>query len=97
MVMTRDQNAGQSHNTKISNGSFEKVELFKCLGTNLTYQSTIQKKLNRLKQGMQCRGAESFVFQFAIQKFKYYDIHKYNSAVVLYGCEIWSFTLRAEG
>ena len=31
-------------------------------------------------------GAESFIFQFAIQKVK----------VVLYGCETWSLTLREE-
>jgi hypothetical protein len=33
-------------------------------------------------------GAELFVFQFAIQK--------YILPVVLYGCETWSLTLRAE-
>ena len=32
MVMFRDQNAGQSHNIKIDNGSFERVEEFKYLG-----------------------------------------------------------------
>jgi len=42
---TRDQNEGQSYNMKTNNGFFENVEVFKCLGTNLTYQSTIQKKL----------------------------------------------------
>ena len=35
-------------------------------------------------------GAESFVFQFAIQKFKEKDIIL---PVVLYGCETWSLTL----
>jgi hypothetical protein len=33
MVMYRDQNAGRNHNTKIDNSSFERVELFKYLGT----------------------------------------------------------------
>ena len=37
-------------------------------------------------------GAESFVFQFAIQKFKELII----LPVVLYGCETWSLTLREE-
>jgi len=41
-------------------------------------------------------GAESFVCQFAIQKFKDQDIYNYNIAVVLYGCETWSLTLREE-
>jgi len=42
-------------------------------------------------------GAESFVFQAAIQKFKgQEDIENYNFAVVLCGCEAWSLTLREE-
>jgi hypothetical protein len=41
-------------------------------------------------------GVEYFVFQFATQKFKYFDIQKYNFAVLLYGCETWSLTLREE-
>jgi hypothetical protein len=39
-------------------------------------------------------GAESFVFQFAIQEFKDYDIKTYNFAYFLYGCETWSLTMR---
>ena len=41
-------------------------------------------------------GAEPFVFQAAIQKFKDQDIWNYNLVVVLYGCETWSLTLREE-
>jgi len=42
-------------------------------------------------------GAESFVFQVAIQKFKDQDIYKtIILPVVLYGCETWSLTLREE-
>ena len=37
---------------------------------------------------------ESFVFQFAIPKYKDYDTQNYNFAVVLYGCETWSLTFR---
>jgi len=36
MVMSRDQNAGQSHNMKIDNSFFERVEEFKYVGTTLT-------------------------------------------------------------
>jgi len=36
MVMSRDQNAGRSHNIKIYNNSFERVEEFKYLETTLT-------------------------------------------------------------
>jgi hypothetical protein len=35
MVMSRDQNAGQSHSTMTDNSSFERVEHFKYLGTTL--------------------------------------------------------------
>jgi hypothetical protein len=42
-------------------------------------------------------GAESFVFQAAIQKFKDKDIYRtIILPVVLYGCETWSLTFRGE-
>ena len=33
MIMSLDQNAGQSHNIKIDNSPFARVEVFKYLGT----------------------------------------------------------------
>jgi hypothetical protein len=36
MIMSRDQNAGQNHNIKAYNKSFERVEQFKYLGTTQT-------------------------------------------------------------
>jgi hypothetical protein len=45
-------NGGGSHNIKTDNSSFEKVEDFRCLGTNLTDQSSIhEENKNRLKMG----------------------------------------------
>ena len=38
MVMSRDQNAGQSHKIKIDNSSFERLEQLKYFGTTLTNQ-----------------------------------------------------------
>jgi len=50
MVISRDQNAGQSHSMKIDNSSFERVEEFKYLGTILTNQNSIQEEIkSRLK------------------------------------------------
>ena len=55
MVMSRDQNAGQSRNIKTDNKSLERVEDFKHLGTNLTNQSVLQEEIkNRLKSGNAC-------------------------------------------
>ena len=73
MVMSRDQNAGGIHIIKSDNSSFGKVEEFKYFETTLTNQNSIQEeKKSRLKSGnaLLSFGAESFVIQFAIQKFK---------------------------
>ena len=55
MGMSRDQDAGQSHNMKIDNRSFEMVEEFQCLGTTLTNQNSIQEEIkSRLNSGNAC-------------------------------------------
>ena len=51
--MSRDQNAGRSHNVQSDNSSFESVEEFKFLGKTLTNQNSIQEEIkNRLKSGI---------------------------------------------
>ena len=55
MVVSRDQNEGRSHSMKIDNRSFERVEELKYLGTNLTYQDSIQEEIeSRVKSGNVC-------------------------------------------
>ena len=55
MVMSRDQNAGRSHSMKNDSSAFETVEEFKCLGTTLTNQNSIQEEIkSRLKSGNAC-------------------------------------------
>jgi len=55
MVMPGDLNAGWSHNIKIDNSSFEKVEEFKCLGRTLTNQNPIWEVFkSRLMSGNAC-------------------------------------------
>jgi hypothetical protein len=49
MAESQDQKAGQSHNVKIDNSSFEKVEDFKYFETTLTNQKCIQEEIKRLK------------------------------------------------
>jgi len=53
--MSRDQNAGRSHNIEIDNNSFERVDEFRYLGTNLTNKNSIQEEIkSRLKSGNAC-------------------------------------------
>jgi hypothetical protein len=48
--MCQDQKAGQSHNIKTDNSSFERVEYFKYLETTLMNQNCIQEEIkSRLK------------------------------------------------
>ena len=55
MVMSRDQNAGPSHNIKIDNSSFESVEEFKYLGTTVTNQNSMQEEIkSKLKSANVC-------------------------------------------
>jgi hypothetical protein len=71
MVMCRDQNVGPSHRMK-TGSSLERVEEFRYLGTTLRNPKSVQEGIkSRLKSGNACLSfsAESFVFQFAIQKY----------------------------
>ena len=43
LVMSRNQNAGRSHDVKIGYGSFDRVEKFTYLGTTLTNKNYIQE------------------------------------------------------
>jgi hypothetical protein len=55
IVMFKDKNAGRSYSINIDNSSFEGVEEFKYLGTNLTYQNSSQEEIkSKLKSGNSC-------------------------------------------
>jgi hypothetical protein len=55
MVMSRNQNAGQNHNIKLDNKSFERVEQFKYLGTTVTNGNSFQEEIkSRLMSGNAC-------------------------------------------
>jgi len=55
MVMSREQNAGQSQNIMTDNSPFEKVEEFKYLVTTITNRTSIQEEIkSRLKTGNSC-------------------------------------------
>ena len=55
MVISRDQNIGRIHSVRSDNITFERVEEFKYLGTNLTNQNFIAEEIkSRLKSGNAC-------------------------------------------
>ena len=98
-VMSRDQNAGQSHSVRIDNSTFERVEEFKYLGTTLTNQNSIAEEIkSRLKSGNACcHSVQNLLFSRLLSK--NLKIKIYTTIilpVVLYGCETWSLTLREE-
>jgi len=97
MVMSRDQNAGQGHNIKIDNSSFEMVEEFKYLETTLTDQNSIQEEIKRrLKSWNACSPAvENLLSSRLLSKNTKIKIYRtIFLSVVLYGCETWSLTSR---
>jgi hypothetical protein len=55
MLVSRDQNAGQTREIKIGNRSFENVSQFRYLGTTVTNQNLIQEEIKRrLNSGNAC-------------------------------------------
>jgi hypothetical protein len=97
MAMSRDQNTGRSHQKKIYNSSFERVEQFKYLGKTLTNQNSIQEEIkSRLRPGNACCQSEQTLLSSCLLsknlKIKIYRI--IILPVVLYGCETWSLTFK---
>jgi sorting nexin-29 len=55
MLLSCHQNAGQNHDIKVANRSFENVTQFKYLGTRVTNQNLIQEEIKRgLNLGNAC-------------------------------------------
>jgi hypothetical protein len=99
MVMSQDQNAGQSHNVKMDNGCFERVEEFKYLGTTLMDQNSVQEVIkSRVQSGNACyHSVQNLLSSSSLSKNTEIKIHRTISlSVVLYGYETWSLTLRGE-
>jgi len=84
---------------KMDNSSFERVEEFKYLGTNLAYQNSIQEEIKcRLKSGNACyHSVKNLLSSSLLSKNLWIKIYgTIILPVVLYGCETWSLTLREE-
>jgi len=88
LVMSRDQNAGQSQNVKTDNSSFDRVEQFKYLGTALRNQNYIQEEIkSRLRPW-------DVVYCSLLAKNIKIKIHRaIILPLVLYGCETWSIAV----
>jgi hypothetical protein len=98
-VMSREQNAGRSHNMKIVNSSFERVEEFKYFTTNLTDQNSILEEIkSSLKSRNACYHSVQHPFLSSLLS-KNINIKIHTTIVfpvALYGCETLSLTVREE-
>ena len=99
--MSRDKNEGQSYNIKIDNTriSFERVEVFKYLGTTLTNKNSIEKEIkSRLKSGNACyHTVQNLLSSNLLSKNLEIKMHRtIILPVVSYGCETWALLLREE-
>jgi hypothetical protein len=99
MLLSRHQNAGQNHDTKTANRSFENVAQSRYLGTTVTNQNFVQEEIKRrLNSGNACHhSVQKLMLSRLLSKNLKIRIYKTrNFPVVLYGCETWSLTLREE-
>jgi len=84
---------------RIDNSTFERVEEFKYLGTNLTNQNSIEEEIkSRLKSGNACYHSVQNLLSCRLLS-KNLNIKIYRTVilpVVLYGCETWPLILREE-
>ena len=97
--MSRDQNAGRIHSVRIDNSTFDRVEEFQYLGTTLTNQNSIAEEIkSRLRLGNVCyHSVQNLLSSRLLSKSLKIKICRTKIVpVVLYGCEIWSLTLREE-
>jgi len=82
---------------RINNSTFERVEEFKYLGTNLTHQNPIPEETeSRLRLGNACYHSVQNLLSSRLLS-KNLKMKIYRSIilpVVLYGCETWSLTFR---
>jgi hypothetical protein len=99
MLLSHHQNAGQNHNIKIGDRTFENAAHFKYFEKTVINQNLIQEKIKRrLNSGNACyhsvHNPLSFRLLYKSVKIRIYKIT--NLPAVLYGCETWSLTLREE-
>jgi hypothetical protein len=90
MLLSRHQNAGQNHDIKIANRSFENVVQFRYVGMTVTNQDLIQEEIKRrLDFGNACyHSVWNILSSRLLSKNVKIRIYKIIILlVVLYGCE----------
>jgi hypothetical protein len=99
MIMSCHPNSGQNQNIRIANELFKKVAKFKYLGIRLTNLNDIHDEIkSRLNLGNACYYSVQNISSSHLTS-KNLKIKIYKTVilpVVLYGCEIWTHTLREE-
>jgi hypothetical protein len=97
--MSRHQTVGQNDYIKVADKFFKNVAKLKNLGRTLTNQNCIPEDIkSRINSGNACYHAVQNPLSSRLIS-KNVTIKIYKSIilrVVLYGCEIWSITLREE-
>ena len=98
MIMSRNQNAGQSHNINIDDSTFERVKEFKYYGTTLTNQNSIQEEIkSKFKSGNVCHLSMQKLLSFRLLsknlKLRYTEVQ---FCFCLAWGETWSLTMRGE-
>ncbi|KAJ4446476.1 hypothetical protein ANN_13172 [Periplaneta americana] len=97
MVMSRHQNIIRTGNIKIRNLSFEEVEKFIYLGASVTnINDTREEMKRRINMGNVCYSVEKILSSSLLSKNLKVRIYKTVILSVMYGCEIWTLTLREE-
>jgi hypothetical protein len=99
MLMSCSQKITQKHSMKIANRSFEDVVKFKYLGKTLSDQNCMHEEImSRLNSGNACcHVVQSLLSSRLLSRNVKVKIYRtLIVSVVLYGCEIWSLTLREE-
>jgi hypothetical protein len=98
LVMSRYWNAGRSHNMKIDNNFFERVEEFRHFGTTLINQNSIEEEIkNRFNSGNAClHSVQNRLSSCLLSKSLNIKVYITIILPVVYGCGTWSLTLREE-
>jgi hypothetical protein len=88
MLKYRHQNAGQNHNIKVANRSFENVAQFSYLGTTVTNQNLIEEEIKRrLNSGNACNHS---VHNLSSPRLLFKNVKLYETIILpvgLYRCE----------